>query len=43
MTERDDEEDENDGEPRERISTREIEVQVRKAAKEKVVVFQVSA
>jgi hypothetical protein len=43
MAERDDEEDEDAGEGSgEMISTREIEAQVRKAAKEKVV-FQVSA
>ena len=37
MAERDDEEDEDDdGEPMETISRREIEAQIRKAAKEKV-------
>ena len=38
MAERDEEEgdDDDDGEPTEMISTREIEAQVRKAAKEKV-------
>jgi len=47
MAERDEEEggdDDDDGEPTETISTREIEAQVRKAAKEKAkVVFQASA
>ena len=43
MAERDDEEDgDDDDEPAETISRREIEAQIRKAAKEKVV-FQTSA
>lgn len=42
MAERDEDEDEDgDGEPRETISRREVEAQIRKAAKEKVV-FRVS-
>jgi len=42
MAERDDEEDGDDDEPAETISRREIEAQIRKAAKEKVE-FQTSA
>ena len=42
MAERDEEDGDDDDEPAETISRREIEAQIRKAAKEKVV-FQASA
>lgn len=37
MAERHDEDEDDDGEPRETVSTREIEAEVRRAAREKVV------